>query len=219
MIATISSDVWKRFNALRAAGVAGLVIRAGVAAMVACGAAASVGGGASYRFVSYPSLQNGYELTGTITTNGQLGTLAYSDVLDATFTASNGVESYHTPHASEVYGVTNLVATATGLYLPASGGGAAPGLKVGGAGFGTPQLQYDYVYDGNVATISFNGVVDYQTAPNNLWWNTQALAVRGPTADPFLIAIAVPEPTALALGGCVMAAAVTLRRRGGAQPA
>ncbi|MBA4107812.1 MAG: hypothetical protein C0485_18920 [Pirellula sp.] len=174
---------------------------------------ASVGWGATYQFVSYSDLQNGYELTGTITTNGQLGTLAYSNVLDASFTVSNGIESYHTPHASEVYGVTNLLATPTGLYLPASSGGAVPGLKVGSAGFGTPQLQYDYFHNSGVTAFLFGGLVDYPATLNVLWEANQVLGTPAPTAEPILIAIAVPEPTACVLGGCVMVAALSVRRR------
>jgi hypothetical protein len=50
----------------------------------------SQGGPIVYNFDSYPSFQNGYTLTGTITTDGTLGTILPSDLLSWNFTATLG---------------------------------------------------------------------------------------------------------------------------------
>jgi len=154
-----------------------------------------------YNLVSYPALQNGYTLTGTITTNGHIGILAYSDILDASFAVSNGVNSYQTIHSSEVYGITSLLATATELLLPASTDTHSfPHLKIGGAGFETPQLQLDYLKfgDGSIALYA-DCDVDHPTTLTTVWNTTSGAALLQLDGSPLLIATVVPEPSTLIL--------------------
>jgi hypothetical protein len=153
-----------------------------------------------YKLVSYPTLQNGYTLTGTITTDGHVGVLAYSDITDASLTASNGTTTYQTPHASEVYGVTNLIATATELDLPLSNLQSFPHFKIGGAGFGTPQLQYDYIQNADNSIVLYsNCVVDHPTTLTVLWNTSPGSNLLQLNGEPWRIATAVPEPAALIL--------------------
>jgi sugar lactone lactonase YvrE len=159
----------------------------------------------TYNLVSDPSIQNGFSLTGTITTNGNLGTLAYSDILSASFMASKGNDTYTTTLAREVYGLTNLIATSTQLSLPISHRvNAAPDLKIGGAGFDTPQLQYDYFQYNNGAIYSgYNCVVDHPTTLTVLWNTHPSIDPMRLDGEPWLIATAVPEPSSLVLLGAV----------------
>jgi hypothetical protein len=47
----------------------------------------------TYSFISYPSLQNNYTFSGTVTTDGVIGPLSATDVIAWTWTISNGVNS------------------------------------------------------------------------------------------------------------------------------
>ncbi len=78
----------------------------------------SVGGSITYHIENYAALQNGYTLSGTITTDGMIGTLTDADITAWSFSVT-GPTSYQltsqSPGATVV--VVNLTATASALTL------------------------------------------------------------------------------------------------------
>jgi hypothetical protein len=168
-----------------------------------------------YDLLSFSSLQNGYLLSGTITTDGQLGTLAYNDILDVSLTSvTNGVSTYQDLHASDVYGSTNLFATATQLFLPVSlDAFPVPHFIIGSGGYDTAEIQYDYVQNSpGITTLSYYGSVDHPTTLTFLWQNN-GTNLLGLTGQPWLIAQTVPEPSTLWLLGSGVMMLFLIRRR------
>jgi hypothetical protein len=161
-----------------------------------------------YNLISFPTLQNGYSLTGTITTDGRLGTLpfdpvtlAYSDIIATSITsATNGVSTYQNLHPNDVFGIRNLLATSTGLFLPA---GAtlfpSPNFFIGSTGYDTVGIQYDYAASSGVGTLEYFASVDHPTTLTQLW-TTSGNNLLNLTGQPWQIAqTTVPEPSAALL--------------------
>jgi hypothetical protein len=76
----------------------------------------------TYNFVSYPSLQNGYTLSGTIITNGTFGPLTGADVVSWTWTITDGVNTDSQSGANLDPGTVGLEATPTQLLVGGSSG-------------------------------------------------------------------------------------------------
>jgi PEP-CTERM motif len=157
----------------------------------------------TYNFVNYPALQNGYSLTGTIVTDGTIGSLAYSGIVSASLHVTNGTTTYDLPSASDVYGTTTLIATATQLLLPPSTGNSFPGLSVGSPGYGTPHLQYDYQFHNGNYESDWYCDVDHPTTLTTVWaaqpFASNPFNLHG---EPLVIASVVPEPSSLILAAC-----------------
>jgi hypothetical protein len=83
-------------------------------------AADSMGGPITYHIQNYAALQNGYTLSGTITTDGTLGVLASSDIASWTFTVTKGSFSstMNSTDPGTSAALSNLTATATQILLP-----------------------------------------------------------------------------------------------------
>jgi hypothetical protein len=142
---------------------------------------------------SYPASQNGYDLTGTITTNGTFGTLDYSTI-SASYKVSDGLNTFETVSCG-AYGVTNLIATATQLLLPANTSMTNPSFTLTGTGFGTPQLTYVYRDWGSGAFSAEHACwVDSQERLNVLWHNAPATTLNG---QPWVVATIAPEPASI----------------------
>ena len=77
-------------------------------------------GDITYNIQSYDSLQNGFTLSGTITTDGTLGVLASSDIASWTFTITKGSFSstMNSTDPGTLVALSNLTATATQILLP-----------------------------------------------------------------------------------------------------
>jgi hypothetical protein len=77
-----------------------------------------------YSIVNNPAVQNGYALSGTITTDGKTGMIQPADVLAWDFLATDGVHTFSansTELASSVgMGVSGILATTDYLALPSS---------------------------------------------------------------------------------------------------
>jgi hypothetical protein len=132
----------------------------------------------TYSFMSYPSLQSGYYLYGTITTNGKIGPLAGTDVVAWTWTITDGTNT-------DTESGTALAPTTAGLVA------SAAQLTVGG---GTGQV----VFQGPT-----NVYLEYSRSLNNydaaiLGGLRAWIAVTTPTSlggDPWIIArVATPSP-------------------------
>ncbi|MBN1910820.1 MAG: PEP-CTERM sorting domain-containing protein [Pirellulales bacterium] len=174
-----------------------------VAFSLVASASITVAENITYDLESYPDWQSGYSLTGTITTNGTTGTLGYTDIVSASIVVSDGTTVYENLSPNEIYGVQNLSATATGLYLPLWTLSASfPSFSVGSTGYGLPRLQYTYFDHFGGVYSGYRCDVPISTGLNVLWATpngySNPLQLDG---SPWLIATAVPEPSSLCLLG------------------
>jgi hypothetical protein len=168
-----------------------------------------------YNLISFPTVQNGYSVTGTITTDGRLGTLAYNDIIATSITSvNNGVSTYQNLHPDHVYGSTGLFATSTGLFLPAVPvEGPSPNFSIGSTGNDAVTLRYDYAANAGTGYVDYFGSVNHPTAATNLW-RTSGDNLLNLTGQPWLIAQSstVPEPSAALLLGIGVATLVGMTR-------
>jgi hypothetical protein len=169
-------------------------------------------------------------LTGTIVTDGKLGTIAPSDIVSWEWSVwSDGSELNHSTSANGVptVGVGGLVGLSSALemlYPPDLGYAAYLELKNSGEGpsqSGTSDLQMGTYAPGVLGYSTFGANInagwDYQTsepdpARDQLWF-----PITSPTLPSglFVVATAVPEPTTITLlaAALVMLAAVRIMRR------
>ena len=162
----------------------------------------------TYNLQSYPSLQNSNTLTGTITTDGTIGTLVASNITSFSFTISNAGGTIVDQEGGTIAEVENLTATLTMLTLSDSNP--------------LSQLRLPPVIEDPIEYIRSPGFGVYEAFGNNqLFWqhdseNTPGLSLGG---DPWVIAVAastVPEPGSLTLallGGTCLAVVQSTRRR------
>jgi hypothetical protein len=196
----------------------GIVCILGASIIISCGARRTEAN-MIYSLISFPTLQNGYSLTGTITTDGRLGTLAFSDIVATSITSvTNGVSTYQNLQPNHVYGETSLFATSTGLFLPAATPGPpSPNLAIGSLGYDVVDLQYDYAASSGVGYVDFFGSVNHPTTLTQLW-TTSGSDLLNLTGQPWQIAQAtVPEPSARLLLGAGAATLLGMRRLRGAK--
>ncbi len=153
----------------------------------------------TYDFVDYPALENGYTVSGTITTDGNTGTLLSSDVTSWALTTSLGATTIYSLN-STMPGVlfqnfNNIQANANAIWIDT---GSGPGFNIlNVADFNTGADPY--------GVSSQSGFFQYygepDSIPNNYLWNYTTQSATGQ----FVIAVApVPEPASLALLGSVL---------------
>ncbi|MGC1718172.1 MAG: PEP-CTERM sorting domain-containing protein [Isosphaeraceae bacterium] len=154
---------------------------------------AVLAGSMTYDIVNYPADQNGWTLSGTITTDGKIGDLAATDILSWSYTITTeqqGVPIAYTVESSEEgtsVGTSGLEATNTELTLP---NGEAIGF------FGEVMLGYQR-FPGPFG-IAYVGYLNEGGLPELLWSSTPTqLGVEPGT---WVIA-SVPEPSTLYLLG------------------
>jgi hypothetical protein len=183
----------------------------------------------TYNLVSYSDYQNGYNLTGTLTTNGHIGMLAQSDIITGTITVSNGVNTYQNLLPNDIYWNNDLLATDNQLSLSMKTADSysqiwSPGFALGGGPYGTPLIYYDYFQNPpdtqNPGTIyvGSSSSVYYSTTVMHLWDTTPIsspqLAAQLATqlgGQPWIIA-KVPEPTTITLLVTAIGSVLILRR-------
>jgi PEP-CTERM motif len=157
----------------------------------------------TYNILNNPDLQNGWTLSGTITTDGTIGTIQANDILSWTWTITKGVNSFTAsstnPGAQQVFPI-GITATAAGLLVhvdPTFGTGIDPFLKIpnGLQFFDSPNLLV-WAQSGMGSISLFAGTV---SSPTALWDTNFAI---GPGSSSLLIAsTSVPEPASLYLVG------------------
>jgi hypothetical protein len=160
----------------------------------------------SYQFQSNPSLQNGYNISGYITTDGS-SQVSARDILawQITVTQPSGsaLFSYNstTPNAYFDLSGTPLVATSTTLNMPFGGSGASTNTVLD---FGLSFTQNE------VEWASATGSLDYVGTAGTVLWDSTTNVSAG--SGPFLFTIAaVPEPSSFTLVLLGMGAATALR--------
>ena len=202
-------------------------------------AADGVGGTITYDLQNFPALQNGYTLSGSITTDGTIGTLSNSDVVAWSFSVT-GPQAYTlTSQDPACFAYLNgVIATATSLIIPVpvptpglvgnfltliSEGtdfGGSPGLRYirdGGTTGSPPEDQY---------SMALGSPIPFQ--PNYAWLTTAlrppglnlgsvGISAQGGGSSWTIGTLAVPEPSTLTLAllgiACLAVAQTTMRSR------
>ena len=161
----------------------------------------------TYNLQNYPADQNGWTLSGTITTDGNFGTLTPLDITSWTFTITNGTSTHSA--TSTIASVSGLIANQTSLQLP----------------FNTQQdflfldSGFELNYEHDFMTNAYSAGELNQFGQFVPFWDTTNPAMGG--TDPWVIAVAattaVPEPSSLimVLGlGAIGMFGYAWRRRG-----
>ncbi len=155
---------------------------------------AVMAGSMTYDIVNYPADQNGWTLSGTITTDGKTGDLAPTDILSWTWTITTGGFPFpiaftaSSSDATAGIGATNLEATTTDIEAPIGGEldlQAYPNYLVYNRLPGFQQTYYTEIYTGGRPILYYT-------------WSTINPSMGG--TDPWVIA-SVPEPSSLYLLG------------------
>ncbi len=147
----------------------------------------SVGASITYNIQSYAALQNGYTLTGTITTDGTLGVLTSDDITAWNYTITNGTTTDQESGTGADAQIKGLTATSTQLTLP----------------FPDP-TQSDYL---SLLGRNTNGVlsglvyVNFGIDSNNNEPDFYYATISSPPTSGFAWSTTAPVPPGLSLGG------------------
>ena len=172
-------------------------------------------GDITYIIVDYPlneadTVTSGTDtVSGTIVTNGTLGTITSADIIGGTITWTNPVYRSYTPPdlstgLTSVMWSSGLEATPTALLVPAGGELFIESHQ------GGPYNEFVLWDDGYAdSPLNYKGFVQTTDYPvrNLFGWNaTPPTASPGSIAanDPWVIATAVPEPATLTLLGTAL---------------
>lgn len=155
-----------------------------------------------YDLDNYASEQNGWTLSGTITTDGTIGTLTGANITAWNFSETNGATTYSlSSDTGALLVLDNLVATSTELTLAA----ASPTDYNNVFGFGAasqPNIEYYRQY--HSSSYSTNQYSSFTPISGTTLWADSNLSSLG--GDPWVIATAeqpsaAPEPSSLVLFG------------------
>lgn len=152
----------------------------------------------TYDLNNYSSLQNGWTLSGTITTDG---TFVDVGIVSWQFTVSNGVTSFSASSSQGYAQAVGVTATPTQLLLSAPNGFTYNQLILVGTPGLTSFLTYDRDNTGQNPEVDIYQQFDYGTpAWQNLSTGSTGLPLGG---DPWVIAtaepVATPEPASMTL--------------------
>ncbi len=169
-------------------------------------------GAITYAIENYPADQEGYTLSGTITTDGVIGGLAASDIVSWSWTISYPGEPPVTFSSSDPQ---------SGVFLDGAVVASQSAIIVGlpsqpGANFlelyqGVPGSIENAIVYNRLLSAGLPPVNDYDGATSAIGgWSTYSPSMGG--TDPWVIAAttAVPEPSSLALAGLAVTCAVVL---------
>jgi hypothetical protein len=187
--------------------------------IAACGLSTARADSITYNIVDYASLESGWTVSGTITTDGSIGSLSSSDITSWAYTFTNGatVDTYSSS-ASEARTLVNggLSASATQLTIGTPGNGGQTGLALDYIGNSVGQGSLDWYREGSFGPYQ-PGSDGYsgQFGGNNLWvaFSNNPPGLTLTNSENWVIAAvpsAVPEPASIAmvvlggLGGVVV---------------
>jgi PEP-CTERM motif len=175
-------------------------------------------GGTTYNIANYPADQNGNTVSGSITTDGVIGTLAPSDILSWTVTINSTTFTSGDSGADMALSPTDLNATSTAITLASPLGLQSSFLALAAIPTGggrTDEIAWTRGFD-----FFGEDLTKYVGRLNGrARWATPDPAMGG--TDPWVIAAispsAVPEPTSLLLAafgiGGVIACVLVRERR------
>jgi hypothetical protein len=169
----------------------------------------------TYDLVNYPSLQNGWTLSGTITTDGTIGALSNSDVVAWAYSATKSGTTFSassTESGASVF-AQDLTASATQLTLAdtqvvTTGFNLLSQFRSQSLGYGSPSPSTDpnYYY--------------LQTPVGQLQWSTEFFGEPpAPSGGGLWVIAETPEPASIllvltAIGGMTGYRLVTRRSKG-----
>jgi hypothetical protein len=166
----------------------------------------------TYNLQNYPADQNGWTLSGTITTDGKIGTLTQSDITAWTWTITKGSTTSITnstdPGAIET--VSGVTATSTEILLP-FGIGAFNQLLLSSA-TSKPRIDWEH----NTVSNLYLSYTDTSLAWFTPSPNMGGVGTRGPWVIAATAATGVPEPSTLLttlVGGLAFLGHACRRRR------
>ena len=185
------------------------VFAAAAVSILVAGARTTLAGQITYSLQNYAADQNGSTLTGSITTDGNLGTLTAADIVAWTWTVTPPVGSPFTQSSGPGINTTieNLFATDTQLLLPELQNEHSE-IFLGTGDFGTGLLVYRR--EENNAIFLYGA---QPSLPGTGFWLTENPGMGG--TDPWVIGVAaaVPEPSGVVLLGLGIMGLIVARAR------
>ncbi len=144
----------------------------------------------TYNIQTYPDLQKGWTLSGTITTDGTIGTIQATNILSWTWTGTTGVSSWtvsSTDPGTVVY-TGGVTATGAGLFLT---------YGIQSIDLGVPGGAQMFLYATSTAIGFDDALGNYQDSYTTWTEQPGSTAWQIASASP----AAVPEPSSLHLVG------------------
>jgi hypothetical protein len=155
-------------------------------------------GSIAYNLVDMPADQNGFTVSGTITTDGAIGNLANSDITTWSVTISQGgtSETFTSGDGGPIVNIqNNLVATASEIYVPpAANFAVANDFQLLSVPSIPNPISIDQIRWVNSPQPIYMAQVNFSSPPA---WNTTP-SVAGTN---WVIATSVPEPPSLTMLG------------------
>ncbi len=157
----------------------------------------------TYAIVNYPEFQNGWTLSGSITTDGKTGAILSSDITAWSWTISMGTMSFtyaNTSPGASVSPFGGVMASASEIYLPkpaSTGGVNELGLGVTVPDASSLLMWKQQITNGGDDIGVYSAYVQ-NSAPNA--WSTNPNTTTGLGGENWIVAV-VPEPSSLFLAG------------------
>ena len=159
-----------------------------------------------YNIQNYPSDQSGHALSGTITTDGSIGTLTSSNIVSWVVTF-DGTQTFRSTDSGAFAGVQSLDASSTNLTLSNSNFASVLNLGVLVSNTEADEL----FWRNSFLSSQLLYLAKYNSAQ---LWSTTNPSLGG--SEPWVITIAqssaVPEPSSLAIVGSVITCGVVFWR-------
>jgi len=158
----------------------------------------------SYYIANYPTDQNGHNISGTITTDGTLGTLAAKNIISWSVTIDGTTFTNTDPNAETLVSGTGLNAALTSITLAEAAIGEFNALQfdINNASVTSPSIDW---HRSPSAVPGVNTDLYLGSISEANTWFTENPSMGG--TNPWLIAAAVPEPSTALLAsiGAVVA--------------
>ncbi len=177
-------------------GIARNLLVMTVSMIVVAGSAHAIGGEITYQLINYPEYQNGLTLSGSITTDGKIGTISTADILSWTFTISSSAEEYTVTSQNGSLIASDLNATASELILPYPTS-SIPGADLSLTGFAHQNSNVELEMQWSYPTSPYYECATLSPSFGYLWQTR--LPLTGTTSALIAATAAVPEPASIIL--------------------
>jgi hypothetical protein len=177
-------------------------------------------GNITYNIVNYPDFQNGWTLSGTITTDGTTGFIIEKNIKSWMFTITKGDSTFTVSNTTANASITrlgNLKATATELLLPMPP--ASGGVNEFGLGVVIPDANVivSWIQQINLGGDDISRYDGTASKGVDQGWNVNPNTTTGLGSKANWVIATVPEPSTFFLAGvgvvCVVIGARTWRRQ------